>query len=114
MYTIHTMEEYVCEKCNYKTKIISSYKKHLETELHKTGKRKQRKDKKKDEYKCDKCDYTTTNESNYKLHYLNNHGSKEERKKEFKYYCEKCDFGCFAEICFIRHNDTRKHKNKTN
>lgn len=50
------------------------------------------------------------NESNYKLHYLNNHGSKEERKKEFKYYCDECDFGCFAEICFVRHNDTRNHK----
>ena len=107
------MEEYICKKCNYTTKILASYKKHLETSLHKTGKRKQRSDKKTDIYKCDKCDFETTNESNYKLHRLNNHSSIEERKKEFKYYCAKCDFGCFAEICYTRHIDTKKHKNKT-
>lgn len=108
------MEEYVCEKCDYKTKVLSSYKRHLDTVLHKTGKRKSRKDKHVDEYVCEKCKYMTTNESNYRLHYLNNHGTKEERKSGFKYYCEKCDFGCFAEICYIRHNETKKHKIKTN
>ena len=109
------MEEYVCEKCNYKTKIISSYKKHLETTLHKTGQRKIRKDKKHDRYKCENCDFITTNETNYKIHYLNNHGTKEERKEGFKkYYCEKCDFGCFVKTSYEKHLETKKHKIKTN
>jgi hypothetical protein len=34
--------KYICEKCNYKCDYISQWNKHIETELHKTGKRKKR------------------------------------------------------------------------
>jgi len=34
--------KFYCEKCNYRTDIASCYKQHLETTLHKTGKRKER------------------------------------------------------------------------
>ena len=37
--------KFYCEKCNYRTDIASCYKQHLETTLHKTGKRKERCDK---------------------------------------------------------------------
>ena len=111
------MEEtklYKCDKCHYETNIMSSYKKHLESILHKTGKRKIRSDKKQDSYNCDKCDYKSTNEYNYKTHKLNKHLSKDERKKQFKYYCDKCDFGNFSKICYDIHMKTLKHKIKTN
>jgi hypothetical protein len=42
--------KFYCEKCNYRTDIASCYKQHLETTLHKTGKRKERCDK--TLYKC--------------------------------------------------------------
>ena len=38
-------KKFYCEKCNYRTDIASCYKQHLETTLHKTGKRKERCDK---------------------------------------------------------------------
>ena len=106
--------KHFCEKCNYKTDLLSSYKKHLESTLHITGKRKIRKDRKVDVYKCDKCNYESVNELNFKTHNLNNHLSKEERKLQFKFYCDKCDFGCFTETCYTSHIQTQKHKIKTN
>ena len=47
--------KFYCEKCNYRTDIASCYKQHLETTLHKTGKRKERCDK--TLYKCNKCSF---------------------------------------------------------
>ena len=38
--------KYKCEKCNYLTNYKSSYDKHLKSELHLLGKRKERSDKK--------------------------------------------------------------------
>lgn len=64
-----TNVNHICDKCNYKTDLLSSYKKHLESTLHKTGRRKVRVDRKVDIYKCDKC--------NYKTHTINNHLTKE-------------------------------------
>ena len=34
--------KYVCEKCNYKGNIKSDWKKHINTSLHKTGKKKRK------------------------------------------------------------------------
>jgi hypothetical protein len=101
---------YKCEKCNYTTILLNSYKKHCETILHKTGKRKIRSDKKAENHKCDKCNYETTNKLNMKTHILNNHSSKEDKKKGFNYYCEKCDVGVFTETSYKIHLDTQKHK----
>jgi len=109
------MEEeykYNCEKCKYGTNIESSYKKHLQSTLHKTGKRKTRSDKKTDLYKCDICDYSSTNEYNYKTHYLNNHATIKEKKKQFTYYCDVCNFGTFIKTCYDIHLETKKHKRK--
>jgi hypothetical protein len=104
---------HICHKCNYKTDLLSSYKKHLESTLHRTGRRKVRVDRKVDIYKCDKCNYKSVNELNYKTHTLNNHSTKEDRKVNFKFYCEKCNFGCFSESCYNIHNLTQKHNMKT-
>lgn len=104
--------KYKCEKCHYETNIHDSYKKHLNSTLHNTGKRKIRKDKKCIDYTCPKCSYTSTLENNYKTHYLNNHGTIEERKEQFKYYCDKCNFGTFIEQCYSKHLLTTKHKLK--
>lgn len=113
MANIAIKKTYICEKCNYKTYLLASYKKHCLTELHKTGKRKPRKDKQSDSYNCDKCNFITTNKLNLKVHILNNHSTKEERKQGFKYYCEKCDFGVASETTYKIHLDTKRHKIKT-
>ena len=104
--------KYYCDKCKFYTNVKVKYTKHLDTSLHITGKRKPRSDRKQEIYKCNKCDYSSKTENNYKSHYLNNHGTKEEKKKGFKYYCEKCDFGTFIEQCHIIHIETEKHKIK--
>jgi hypothetical protein len=77
--------KFYCEKCNYRTDIASCYKQHLETTLHKTGKRKER---------CDKTLYKCN--------------------KKFKYYCDCCDFGVFVKSMMDTHLNTTKHQLKFN
>ena len=105
------MEEYkyICEKCNYKNNTKRNYDNHCKTELHKTGKRKPRKDKLGIEYKCDKCDYVSLNKNNYLTHKLNKHATIDEREKEFKYYCKTCDFGVFVKSCHDKHLENNNH-----
>lgn len=101
-----------CDKCNISFKFKSQLEKHCKTELHKTGKKKTRSDKK-EEFKCEICNlYTTNQQTNLKLHILNNHKTKEERKNEFPYYCELCDSGCMEEKLYKKHLETKKHKKK--
>ena len=103
---------HICEKCNISFKFKSQLEKHCKTELHKTGKKKTRSDKK-EEFKCEICNlYTTNQQTNLKLHILNNHKTKEERKNEFPYYCELCDSGCMEEKLYKKHLETKKHKKK--
>lgn len=101
----------ICEKCKYETIIDQAFIKHLNTELHKTGKRKSQK--RKDDYKCNICEFHTRGKVNFKVHMLNNHSTKEEREKGYKYYCKYCDFGNFVENSFKSHLETEKHKRKT-
>lgn len=100
---------HICVKCNYKCNFSSQWIKHCETELHKTGKRKKRTDKK-EVGKCKKCDYETSSYSTMLKHILNKHSTKEERKSQFKHYCETCDFGTFSGDTFKVHTDSNKHK----
>ncbi len=102
--------KFICEKCNFHCNIKSRWEKHINTELHLTGKKKIRSDYK-GFRKCDHCDYSTEVLITLKLHYLNHHASKEERKKEFKYYCDVCDIGAFAEEIFKKHENSLRHKN---
>lgn len=101
--------KHFCEKCNYGTKYKHLMTSHLESEKHKTGKRKTKPIKEKEIYKCDVCNYESINRNNHLTHKLNNHASKEERKKEFKYYCDKCDFGVFTESSMNLHNNSKGH-----
>lgn len=101
--------KYICEKCNYKGNIPSHWEKHINTELHKTGKRKERSDKK-EPRKCNLCNYQTMNIVTFKQHILNEHSSLEEREKEFKYYCKYCNFGSFSIDSIEIHNKTKKHQ----
>lgn len=109
---INIEKPHKCEKCNISFKFKSQLEKHCKTELHKTGKKKTRSDKK-EEFKCEICNlYTTNQQTNLKLHILNNHKTKEERKNEFPYYCELCDSGCMEEKLYKKHLETKKHKKK--
>lgn len=85
----------------YNNSISIFYKQHLETTLHKTGKRKERCDK--TFYKCNKYSFENSNKNNYLNHILNNHSTEEERKSKFKYYCECCDFGIFIKSMMDTH-----------
>ena len=72
-----------CEKCNKTFNSNAHFLIHCETELHKTGQRKTRSDKKED-IKCTICNiYTTKQKSTMKLHILNNHSNKETKKSNF-------------------------------
>jgi hypothetical protein len=102
--------KFKCEKCNFYTNYNSALLKHNETEFHKTGKRKERTDKK-SPYKCSICNYETKNIISFKQHNLNDHSTLEQRKSGFKFYCEKCDFGIFSIDLFNKHIDSEKHKN---
>ncbi len=101
--------KFKCDKCQFYTNYNSALLKHNETEFHKTGKRKERTDKK-EPYKCNLCDYSTKNTVTFKQHKLNEHSTKDERKKGFKFYCEYCDFGVFSEDLYNNHIETPKHK----
>ena len=104
--------KFYCVDCDYKCKYLAHWKQHIESDKHDNGgKRKPRCDKIL-EPKCDLCDYIPTKTTNLKLHYLNKHGTKEERQKGFTFYCNKCDFGCLVEVLFTRHLETKKHINK--
>lgn len=107
-----TEYKYICENCNYKCKYKSIWDKHCDTELHKTGKRKTRCDKK-IKAKCPDCDYKTSSSTNMKQHKLNYHSTEEEREKQFKYYCKLCKFGTFGKKLYDNHLTTNKHKIKS-
>ena len=102
--------KYTCDDCNYKCKYNCEWIKHCSTELHKTGIRKKRSDKK-SVLSCEKCPYNTKNIIMMKQHKLNEHSSKEQREKDFKFYCKYCDIGTFSKDIFEKHNMTNKHKN---
>jgi hypothetical protein len=102
---------YQCEKCNFKSKYKHSYEKHLKTQLHITGNRKTRSDKKMK--LCPHCKlYETIQKTNLTNHILNNHKSKEDRKQSYPYYCELCDYGSFSEKMYDNHLHTKKHSKK--
>ena len=101
--------KYICEKCNFKSNIKSRWNAHINTELHKTGERKKRKDIK-EPLKCEQCEYKTKNKLTLLQHKLNNHSNIIEREKEFKYYCKNCDYGTISKDLYDNHLNTERHK----
>jgi hypothetical protein len=100
--------KYECKQCDFRCNPPSVWQKHIETEKHKTGKKKKRSDYI-EPYKCEKCDYKTKNKINFNQHNLNFHATKEEREEGFKYYCKICDFGTFSKDFFENHCNNKKH-----
>lgn len=98
-----------CEKCNCTYNSKSALNRHMKTELHRTGKRKQRSDTI-EPHTCTICNYKNKNIIAYKKHMLNEHSNKETREKEFKFYCKYCDIGTFSKDTMEAHNATEKHK----
>jgi hypothetical protein len=101
--------KYNCEQCNYGCNNVSLWKKHINTEKHKTGKIKKRSDYG-GPYICDKCEYETINKFTFLQHKLNEHANKEERENGFKYYCKLCDIGTFGKNLYERHTLSQRHK----
>ena len=110
--------KYECEKCRFKCNTKAQWEAHINTTLHQTGERKKRSDIK-EPFKCaggtsgEKCEYKTKNKTTLKQHYLNDHGTLEEREKEFKCYCKVCDFGTFSIDIYKNHIESEKHKKKS-
>ena len=104
-------KEYICDNCNYKTPYRQSYEKHLKTELHLTGHRKTRIDKKIPD-KCPYCLYTSNISSTMQSHIIKNHLNPEEQKKKLKYYCDCCKIGYSAKSQFEVHVNSKRHKNR--
>ena len=100
---------YICDKCNFKCKYKSAWDKHTNTELHKTGKRKQRNDIK-EPFKCENCDYTTKHNLLIRQHILNEHSTIKDREANFRYYCSICDYGTFTKELYDRHINSIRHK----
>lgn len=104
-------KEYICEKCNYKTVYKQSYKAHLKTELHLTGHRKTRTDKKTPD-KCPHCLYTTGVSTTMQQHIIKNHMTPDEQKEKLKYYCDVCKIGFMAQSQYNVHTKSKRHQNK--
>ncbi len=100
---------FVCEECKFNTSSNARWQIHLNTELHKTGKRKKRSDIR-EPYKCDICNYSSKNKTIFDTHILNKHKTKYERESGFTFYCKICDFGTFSNISLNTHHQTEKHK----
>ena len=103
------ISKYKCEQCNYECNNVSLWKKHINTEKHKTGKNKTRSDYE-GPFICNTCNYKTTNKITFMQHGLNEHANKEEREKGFKYYCKLCDIGTFGRTLYDRHILSERHK----
>jgi hypothetical protein len=101
--------KYQCIRCKFNTNYESLWNRHVNTEMHKTGKKKIRSDKICIE-QCPECDYQSKINTNMRQHILNNHVSKEEKEKEFTYYCKYCDFGAFSKPLYTEHIKTKKHR----
>ena len=98
---------YQCEKCNFNCNTKARWEAHINTELHKTGKRKERSDKK--IHICE-CGYKTNQSSLYKDHKLRKHSEAKDRENNYTYYCNECDFGCNNERMYKNHELTKKHR----
>ena len=101
--------KFICTTCDFRTNHPSRWKQHTATDLHKTGKRKPRSDKKHLD-KCPKCNYTAKSNTTLKQHILIKHGTTEEKQTGFSYYCQDCDYGTFAKPSYDKHCLTTKHK----
>ena len=98
-----------CEKCNKTFTSNAHYLIHCETELHKTGKRKPRSDKKIPD-RCPHCFYTTKINTDMQTHIIAKHMTPEEQKKKFTYYCDHCKFGVLYKSQYDNHLNSIKHK----
>lgn len=103
-------KKFICEKCNFQSKYIQNYKRHLQTGSHKTGKRSDYKE----PYKCPDCYYETKNISNYNFHILSNHSSEEQKEHGFVFYCKDCKIGTNTESQYIKHKLSKKHNKIVN
>ena len=95
-----------CDSCDFSTKYSYNLTRHLQTGIHKTGRRSDYKD----PFKCPDCYYETKNLSNYKYHRLNNHSSDEEKKEKFTFFCEYCKVGTNTKSQYDKHLESNKHK----
>lgn len=102
--------KYKCEQCRFYTDHQSVWKRHIETTLHKTGKRKIRCDKRDEPHKCPQCFYKTHQITALQHHIISAHSDSEKEKKEkFKYYCDLCKVGSLQKSLFEKHLKTQKH-----
>ena len=103
----NNVDNFYCEKCNFRTNKCYTYDKHLETIQHKTCKRKYKSDMKK--HKCDNCKYENYNKNKYLNHLLNMHYTTAERLDKCNFYCRCCDVAVPVDTMLDIHFKSKKH-----
>ncbi len=101
-------KKYECIKCNYVTNYKSSYDKHLSSNIHITGEKKVRSDKK--DNKCEICNEIFASQQSLKDHKINKHTDIKNKKENYKYYCECCYIGTNTETIYKKHIESKKHQ----
>lgn len=100
--------KFKCDSCKFYTNYQSRWTQHIVTEIHKTGKKKNRSDKQCSGI-CPNCNYTSEINTTLKQHILTKHGTIEDKEKGFSYYCGYCDYGSFSKTAFEKHKQSTKH-----
>jgi len=103
----NNIKEFNCSCCNYKTKRISDWLRHVNCNSHK---KKLSYNCDKREYICDKCEYICQTKWNLRMHTLTQHETSVERQK-MKYYCQDCDKVFFSSVYMNKHLSGIRHKN---
>lgn len=107
-----SVDDLICECCDYETNNPYLMKQHKETKKHK--------DKangvQKEHYHCESCDFTTPYKSKYEVHCATkSHTDKLEGiEKQTEWYCECCDYRTSLKHHYEKHLKTKTHNNKVN
>ncbi|XP_044270740.1 zinc finger Y-chromosomal protein 1-like [Tribolium madens] len=102
---------YGCEKCSFKTKLLSRIRTHAR--IHENTEQKFNCfSGGLENYKCHKCKtFETQFLSQLRCHIVQGHTSQHVEPKTFK--CHKCDFNSFSQLLVMRHSFFTKHQRKS-
>jgi hypothetical protein len=115
-------EIYKCKYCNYKSKKISNFKRHMKSKTHLKNYNIFMEENKveiinddieietREEYTCKICEYKTNDKRNFNRHNKSkNHIRKIENKK---YKCDICKYETTNKYNYNKHKKSKKHLNK--
>jgi hypothetical protein len=105
----NTIKPYVCDICDYVTKKICNYNRHLSSKKHIENVSKINK-----KYNCEFCDYNTSIKSHYDKHLSSKkHIKKRAKQLSHIYGCDICDYTTNIKYNYNKHLSSKSHINKT-